>query len=151
MTTKPNHRRGEPRTQDNGPTYESPTPSAGCNSTHVARSRSKWKRRASRSERRTGTTSPKCRLKKLERPSDEVEVVVKNCTTCIHRMGPGQGCSQPDLYDLDNEDNLSQGTSADAGFVIQQWRDSAHGYFELDVVEHDEPCPGWEVDDEVQA
>jgi hypothetical protein len=59
MSKHPNHRRGEKREQDNGPTFESHTPSAGCNSTHVARSRKKWKRRAARSERRTGTMTPK--------------------------------------------------------------------------------------------
>lgn len=61
MSTKPNHRRGEDRKQDNGPTFESPTPAAGCNSTHVARSRRKWKRRAARSERRTGQVTSKVR------------------------------------------------------------------------------------------
>lgn len=54
MSQKPNHRRGEPRHQDNGPTYENPTPNSGCNSTHVARSRAKWKRRIAKAERRTG-------------------------------------------------------------------------------------------------
>lgn len=44
---------------EHGPTFEGPNPGAGCNSTHVARSRSRWKRRQARSLRRTGKTSPK--------------------------------------------------------------------------------------------
>jgi len=54
MSQRPNHRRGEGRHQDNGPTWESHTPNAGCNATHVARGRAKWKRRNARQERRTG-------------------------------------------------------------------------------------------------
>lgn len=54
MSSGPNHRRGHSHIQDNGPTWEGGPPCSGCNSTHVARSRSKWKRRNSRSERRTG-------------------------------------------------------------------------------------------------
>lgn len=61
MSNGPNHRRGHGRIQDHGPTYESPTPAKGCNSTHVARSRAKWKARASRAERRTGAPWPKFR------------------------------------------------------------------------------------------
>lgn len=61
MSTRPNHRRDEDRKQDNGPAFESHTPAAGCNSTHVARSRRKWKRRAAWSERRTGQVTPKVR------------------------------------------------------------------------------------------
>ena len=56
MSSGPNHRRGEKRQQDNGPTYENRTPSGGCNSTHVARGRSKWKRLNNRTERRTTET-----------------------------------------------------------------------------------------------
>lgn len=41
MSQRLGHRRGEPRHQDNGPTFESHTPNAGCNSTHVARARAK--------------------------------------------------------------------------------------------------------------
>ena len=52
--SKINHQRGHAPKQDNGPGYESHTPAAGCNSTHVARSRAKWKRRHARQERRTG-------------------------------------------------------------------------------------------------
>jgi hypothetical protein len=54
MSQKPNPRRGEERHQDNGPTWEGDPPNSGCNSTHVARSRKKWKRYAARSERRVG-------------------------------------------------------------------------------------------------
>jgi hypothetical protein len=57
MSTKPNHRRGEGRKQDNGPRFER----GGSDDTHVARSRRKWKRRAARSERRTGQVTPKVR------------------------------------------------------------------------------------------
>ena len=42
MSQRPNHRRGEDRHQDNGPRWESHTPNAGCNSTHVARARRGW-------------------------------------------------------------------------------------------------------------
>jgi hypothetical protein len=59
MSQKINHRRGAKRCQDNGPTFESHTPNEGSNSTHVARSRKKWKRRSSRSERRNGKETPK--------------------------------------------------------------------------------------------
>lgn len=52
MSSGPNHRRGETRRQDNGPTWEGPTPNTG--GTHVARARSKWKKRGHRAERRTG-------------------------------------------------------------------------------------------------
>lgn len=71
MSTRPNHRRSQPRIQDNGPTWEGG--SAGCNDTHVARSRRKWKRVKARSERRTGKTSPKVWVGKARvRPSMEV-------------------------------------------------------------------------------
>lgn len=49
-----NHRRGG-RGQDNGPRWENRNPSKGCNSTHVARSRSKWKRIKNRAMRRVRT------------------------------------------------------------------------------------------------
>lgn len=54
MSSKVNHRRGHGRIQERGPCYENANPAAGCNSTHVARSRAKWKKRAARAERRTG-------------------------------------------------------------------------------------------------
>jgi hypothetical protein len=52
MSTKPNHRRKHGRIQGNGPRWENPNPEAGCNSTHVARSRRKWQNRRRRQERR---------------------------------------------------------------------------------------------------
>jgi len=70
VSQKPNPRRGEKRHQDNGPTYESHTPNAGCNSTHVARSRKKWKRRANRSERRSGQTLSKFNGPRRTRPTE---------------------------------------------------------------------------------
>jgi len=73
MSKGPNHRRGEKRQQDHGPTYESPTPAAGCNSTHVARSRSKWKRRIARAERRTGETLNPNKYRHNRRPCPLVE------------------------------------------------------------------------------
>lgn len=54
MSNHPNHRRGEDRRTEHGPRFENHNPGKGCNSTHVARSRKKWKRRQRRSERREG-------------------------------------------------------------------------------------------------
>lgn len=59
MTQHKNHRRDGRSHQDNGPTWEGGPPNSGCNSTHVARARKGWKRIKSRSERRTGHTTPK--------------------------------------------------------------------------------------------
>lgn len=56
---------------EHGPSYENPNPGAGCNATHVARSRTKWKRIASRSERRNGATTSKFRGQHRVRPSTE--------------------------------------------------------------------------------
>jgi len=60
MSNRTNHRRGNKRRTEHGPRWENPDPGAGCNSTHVARARKKWKRRANRSERRQGVTTKKC-------------------------------------------------------------------------------------------
>ena len=68
MSNRKNYRRDEERRTETGPTYESSNPGAGCNSTHVARSRRKWKRRAARSERRTGKTTPKFHGNTRRRP-----------------------------------------------------------------------------------
>jgi hypothetical protein len=57
MSQRTNRRRGPGRRQDSGPRWESRTPGGGCNSTHVARSRKKWKRRAAKAFRRTGGES----------------------------------------------------------------------------------------------
>jgi hypothetical protein len=73
MSQRPNHRRGEDRHQDNGPTWEGGPPNSGCNSTHVARSRKKWKRIANRTERRTGETSKNYRGQHRVRPESEDE------------------------------------------------------------------------------
>lgn len=54
MSSGPNHRRGHGRIQGNGPRWENGNPEAGCNSTHVARARAKWKKRDRRRERRPG-------------------------------------------------------------------------------------------------
>jgi len=52
MSNKPNYRRDEDRRTENGPRYESKNPGAGCNSTHVARGRKKYKKSRQRAERR---------------------------------------------------------------------------------------------------
>jgi hypothetical protein len=54
MSQKINHRRDGKRHQDHGPRWENGNPMAGCNSTHVARSRSSWRTLGRRIERRTG-------------------------------------------------------------------------------------------------
>jgi hypothetical protein len=67
MSNHVNHRRrgrAEKRTE-HGPTWRchnSMTPSAGCNSTHVAKGRRWWQNFARRSERRTGKTSKSFRM-----------------------------------------------------------------------------------------
>ena len=62
MSNHTNHRRGEKARTEHGPAWESHNPGKGCNSTHVARSRRKWKRVKNRSIRRTGVQSPKFRM-----------------------------------------------------------------------------------------
>lgn len=52
MSNHDNHRRGEERRSEHGPRYENHDPGKGCNSTHVAKGRKKWKRQIRRSERR---------------------------------------------------------------------------------------------------
>jgi hypothetical protein len=47
-----NHRRGEERRTEHGPRYENPNPGAGCNATHVARARRKYRDRGRRAKRR---------------------------------------------------------------------------------------------------
>jgi hypothetical protein len=69
MSNKPNHRRDEPRRTETGPRWESKDPGAGSNATHVARSRKKWKRRAARTERRTGVTTRKFNGTRRARPT----------------------------------------------------------------------------------
>jgi hypothetical protein len=57
MSQRINHRREGKRYQDNGPRYENGNPMAGCNSTHVARGRSRWRKIGRRKERRNGQHS----------------------------------------------------------------------------------------------
>jgi hypothetical protein len=45
MSNKNNARRGDKKRTEHGPRWENANPGAGCNSTHVARSRANWKRR----------------------------------------------------------------------------------------------------------
>jgi hypothetical protein len=52
MSQRINHRREGKRYQDNGSRYENGNPMAGCNSTHVARSRRGWRNIRRRKERR---------------------------------------------------------------------------------------------------
>ena len=68
MSNHVNRRRDEERRTEHGPRYESHNPGEGSNSTHVARSRRKWKRLGARSERRAGQTSPKFRGQTRVRP-----------------------------------------------------------------------------------
>ena len=55
MSNRVNHRRRgrQDKRTETGPRWENPDPGAGCNSTHVAKGRKKWKRLAARVERRT--------------------------------------------------------------------------------------------------
>ena len=52
MSNRKNYRRGEERRSEHGPRFENPDPGKGCNATHVARGRRKWKTRKRRDERR---------------------------------------------------------------------------------------------------
>lgn len=54
MGSGPNHRRGHDRVKERGPRYENGNPAAGCNSTHVAKGRKKWKTIGRREKRREG-------------------------------------------------------------------------------------------------
>ena len=54
MSNHKNHRRKGDKNTGTGPRYENSNPSAGCNSTHVARSRRKWHDRRRRANRRNG-------------------------------------------------------------------------------------------------
>ena len=65
MSSSPNHRRGHGRIQGNGPRYENGNPEKGCNSTHVARGRKKWKKLRTKRERR--------KLKDLEKEIENEE------------------------------------------------------------------------------
>lgn len=52
MSNHANHRRGEKYRSEHGPRYENADPGHGCNSTHVARGRRKWKTLWRRAKRR---------------------------------------------------------------------------------------------------
>lgn len=54
MSNRRNYRRDEARRTEHGPRFESHNPGEGCNSTHVARGRRKYKRREIRRQRRAG-------------------------------------------------------------------------------------------------
>jgi len=69
MSNKPNHRRQEQRRTETGPRWESSNPGDGANATHVARARTKWKRRAARTERRAGVTTKKFNGARRTRPT----------------------------------------------------------------------------------
>lgn len=52
MSASPNHRRGHRRIQERGPRWEHPDPSKGCNATHVARARRRYRVASRRAVRR---------------------------------------------------------------------------------------------------
>jgi hypothetical protein len=52
MSSAPNHRRQHGRVLERGPRWENANPAAGCNSTHVARARRKFRVGRRRAERR---------------------------------------------------------------------------------------------------
>lgn len=52
MSNKTNPRRKGSKRTETGPRFENANPGAGCNSTHVARGRQKYKRRKTRANRR---------------------------------------------------------------------------------------------------
>lgn len=52
MSNHRNHRKDEYARTEHGPAWENHNPGKGCNSTHVARSRKKWKTRIRRTTRR---------------------------------------------------------------------------------------------------
>lgn len=76
-----NNRRCHGRIQDHGPIYENGTPAKGCNTTHVARSRRKWKRRAARAERRTEAPFANWRGSRRlpPEPLEELLLVLEDC------------------------------------------------------------------------
>lgn len=52
MSNHDNPRRGDKKRTEHGPRYESTNPGKGCNSTHVAKGRKKWKTLLTRRKRR---------------------------------------------------------------------------------------------------
>lgn len=70
MSTKPNHRRGEGRKQDNGSRWEGEPNDGGEG---IRNARRGWRRLRARAERRTGQTSPKFLGSPRVRPDGEVQ------------------------------------------------------------------------------
>jgi len=66
MSSGPNHHRGHGRIQGNGPRYENPNPEAGCNSTHVARGRKKYRTLRRRRDRRRRERELQERIERAE-------------------------------------------------------------------------------------
>jgi len=52
MSNHKNYRREEEQRTEHGPRYESHNPGKGCNSTHVAKGRKRYKKTRTRKERR---------------------------------------------------------------------------------------------------
>jgi len=76
MSNHTNYRRGEKHRTENGPRHESQNPGKGCNSTHVAKARSDWKKRFHRAQRRTSGKSTGGSFRKgqeLEDPTLSIE------------------------------------------------------------------------------
>lgn len=103
MSNHANHRRGEKRRSEHAPRHESRDPGKGCNSTHVAKSRKKWKRIGARAERRTdGKSRGGCwgRQPKYE-PVDgtvtEMPVYDYECAKCGQVSEVDQRISDPPI------------------------------------------------------
>lgn len=73
MSNHDNHRRGDQKRTETGPRYESHNPGKGCNSTHVARGRKKYKKTLRRKDRRS---APEARLD--ERPTPKRKAASSN-------------------------------------------------------------------------
>lgn len=76
MSNHDNHRRGESKRTEHGPTWEGSPSASGCNSTHVAKARADWKKIKNRSERRTGRRTPKFHAIKPGRPNERPAVEI---------------------------------------------------------------------------
>jgi hypothetical protein len=74
MSNQINHRRGHGRIQGNGPRYENGCPEKGCNSTHVARGRKKYKKRRNRISRRDAKAMTRNRMTEAELALIEYEL-----------------------------------------------------------------------------
>ncbi len=81
MSNHTNHKRNEDKRTETGPRFENPNPGAGCNSTHVARSRRKWKTRSRRRERRAlawDEMTEEQRIDKMARDTEAAEMLIEN-------------------------------------------------------------------------